>query len=195
MIKINKKKKTILKRQYIEILGLLSVIASLLFVGVEIRQNTTAIRGATQQDISYQISEIYKIAVENEKIALITSKAYQGITKKDLSEIDFSRFWLFAMMGLRRVENIYLQYNNGFVGSEAFDRIDMAFYRTPLVREIWEERKNSFDPEFVVFYENLEKLIFISFLKMNKRRIYQENIKQFKRGKKLQLLRSPREII
>ena len=59
------------------------------------------------------------------------------------------------MMGLRRVENIYLQYNNGFVGSEAFDRIDMAFYRTPLVREIWEERKNSFDPEFVVFYENL----------------------------------------
>ena len=34
------------------------------------------------------------------------------------------------MMGLRRVENIYLQYNNGFVGSEAFDRIDMAFYRT-----------------------------------------------------------------
>ena len=144
-----------MKRQYIEILGLLSVIASLLFVGVEIRQNTTAIRGATQQDISYQISEIYKIAVENEKIALITSKAYQGITKKDLSEIDFSRFWLFAMMGLRRVENIYLQYNNGFVGSEAFDRIDMVFYRTPLVREIWEERKNSFDPEFVVFYENL----------------------------------------
>ena len=34
------------------------------------------------------------------------------------------------MMGLRRVENIYLQFNNGFVGSEAFDRIDMAFYRT-----------------------------------------------------------------
>ena len=130
-----------MKRQYIEILGLLSVIASLLFVGVEIRQNTTAIRGATQQDISYQISEIYKIAVENEKIALITSKAYQGITKKDLSEIDFSRFWLFAMMGLRRVENIYLQYNNGFVGSEAFDRIDMAFYRTPLVGEIWSARK------------------------------------------------------
>ncbi len=144
-----------MKRQYIEILGLLSVIASLLFVGIEIRQNTTAIRGATQQDISYQISEIYKIAVENEKIALIASKAYQGITKKDLSEVDFSRFLFFTMMGLRRVENIYLQYNNGFVGSEAFDRIGMAFYRTPLVREIWEERKNSFDPEFVIFYEDM----------------------------------------
>ena len=144
-----------MKRQNIEAIGLVSVIPSLIFVGVEIRQNTTAIRGATQQEISYQISEIYKIAVENEKIALITSQAYKGIEKDDLSETDFSRFWLFTMMGLRRVENIYLQYNNGFVGYEAFDRIDMAFYRTSLVRQIWEERKNSFDPEFVVFYEEL----------------------------------------
>jgi len=144
-----------MKRQNVEVIGLVSVIASLIFVGVEIRQNTTAIRGATQQEISYQISEIYKIAVENEKIALITSQAYEGIEKDDLSETDFSRFWLFAMMGLRRVENIYLQYNNGFVGYEAFDRIDMAFYRTSLVRQIWEERKNSFDPDFVVFYEEI----------------------------------------
>jgi len=144
-----------MKRQNIEAIGLVSVIASLIFVGVEIRQNTTAIRGATQQEISYQISEIYKIAVENEKIALITSQAYKGIEKDDLSETDFSRFWLFTMMGLRRVENIYLQYNNGFVGYEAFDRIDMAFYRTSLVRQIWEERKNSFDPAFVVFYEEI----------------------------------------
>jgi len=144
-----------MKRQNVEVIGLVSVIASLIFVGVEIRQNTTAIRGATQQEISYQISEIYKIAVENEKIALITSQAYKGIEKDDLSETDFSRFWLFAMMGLRRVENIYLQYNNGFVGYEAFDRIDMAFYRTSLVRQIWEERKNSFDPDFVVFYEEI----------------------------------------
>ncbi|MAV16412.1 MAG: hypothetical protein CMG08_06370 [Candidatus Marinimicrobia bacterium] len=144
-----------MKRQNIEAIGLVSVIASLIFVGVEIRQNTTAIRGATQQEISYQISEIYKIAVENEKIALITSQAYKGIEKDDLSETDFSRFWLFTMMGLRRVENIYLQYNNGFVGYEAFDRIDMAFYRTSLVRQIWEERKNSFDPDFVVFYEEI----------------------------------------
>ena len=78
-----------MKRQYIEILGLLSVIASLLFVGVEIRQNTTAIRGATQQDISYQISEIYKIAVENEKIALITSRHIKVSLEKTLVKLIF----------------------------------------------------------------------------------------------------------
>ena len=56
-------------RKYFEIIGLLSVIGSLVFVGLEINQNTAAVRGATQQEISYQISEMYKIGVENDKIA------------------------------------------------------------------------------------------------------------------------------
>ena len=71
-------------RIVLEGVGIFSVIGSLLFVGVEIRQNTSAVRGATQQDISYQISEMYKIGVENEKIASIMSRSYQGLKKKDL---------------------------------------------------------------------------------------------------------------
>ena len=63
-------------RKFIEIIGLLSVIGSLIFVGLEINQNTAAIRGATQQEVSYQISEMYKMGVENEKIAFIMSQAY-----------------------------------------------------------------------------------------------------------------------
>ena len=54
-----------MKRQYIEIAGLVSIIASLIFVGAEIRQNTIAIRGATQQEISLQLSEMLTLVVEN----------------------------------------------------------------------------------------------------------------------------------
>ena len=142
-------------RIVLEGVGIFSVIGSLLFVGVEIRQNTSAVRGATQQDISYQISEMYKIGVENEKIASIMSRSYQGLKKKDLTDTEFLQFWLFSMLGYRRVENIYLQYKNGFLTEEAFDRIGMAFYRTPIQLEIWEERKNGFDPEFAQFFEQL----------------------------------------
>ena len=66
-------------RIILEGVGIFSVIGSLLFVGVEIRQNTAAVRGATQQDISYQISEMYKIGVENDKIASIMTRSYQGL--------------------------------------------------------------------------------------------------------------------
>lgn len=142
-------------RIVLEGVGIFSVIGSLLFVGVEIRQNTSAVRGATQQDISYQISEMYKIGVENEKIASIMSRSYQGLKKKDLTETEFLQFWLFSMLGYRRVENIYLQYKNGFLTEEAFDRIGMSFYRTPIQLEIWKERREDFDPEFASFFEQL----------------------------------------
>ena len=102
-------------RTIVEIGGMISVIGSLIFVGVEISQNTAAVRGATQQEVSYQISEMYKMGVENEKIAYIMSQAYKGIRKSDLNETDYTRFWLFSLMGLRRIENIHLQYKNGFL--------------------------------------------------------------------------------
>ena len=142
-------------RKFIEIIGLLSVIGSLIFVGLEINQNTAAIRGATQQEVSYQISEMYKMGVENEKIAFIMSQAYDGIRKSDLSSTDYTRFWLFSMMGFRRVENIYLQYKNGLLTKDAFSRIGMGIYRTKIVREIWDERKGDFEPDFVEFFEEL----------------------------------------
>ena len=144
-----------MKRQYIEIAGLVSIIASLVFVGAEIRQNTNAIRGATQQEISLQLSEMLTLVVENERIAYLMDEAYNGITKNEISKVDFSRFRAFANIGFRRIENIYLQHRNGFISDDAFQRIGWDYYRTPLLREIWEDRKKGFNSDFVIFYEKM----------------------------------------
>ena len=77
-------------RIILEAVGIFSVIGSLLFVGVEIRQNTAAVRGATQQDISYQISEMYKIGVENNKIASIMTRSFHHQSR--LSDLCFECF-------------------------------------------------------------------------------------------------------
>ena len=98
------------------------------------------------------------------------SRSYQGITKEELSDTDYLQFWLFSMMGYRRVENIYLQFKNGFLKQEALDRIGMSFYRTPLQRQIWEERKYDFDPEFAIFetprQRAMKRIIFIMVLSL-----------------------------
>lgn len=144
-----------MKRQYIEIAGLFSIIASLIFVGAEIRQNTIAVRGATQQEISLQLSEMLTLVVENERIAYLMDEAYNGVTKNEISKVDFSRFRAFANIGFRRIENIYLQHLNGFISDDAFQRIGWDYYRTPLLREIWEDRKKGFNSDFVIFYEKM----------------------------------------
>ena len=113
-------------------------------------------RGATQQEVSDQISEFYKIGIENERMAYITHQAMNGdISKDDLTVTDYQRFLFLSMLGFRRVENVYLQYKNGFLDKVAFERIGMSFYQSNLVREIWEARREAFDPEFAEFFEEL----------------------------------------
>ena len=94
-----------LNRKIFEIVGIVSVVGSLLFVGVEINQNTTAVRGATQQAVSSQVSEMYRLVAENDRMSLLLSQAFKGISKSDLSESDYISLWMFQMMGLRRIEN------------------------------------------------------------------------------------------
>ena len=143
------------KRNIIEIIGIVSVVGSLIFVGIEIKQNTSAVRGATQQAVSSQVSEIYRIIAENQRMASLLNQAFKGNSKSDLSESDYVSFWAFQMMGLRRIENIYLQYKNGLLTEDAFSMIGMGIYRTKLVREVWEERKGDFEKDFVIFFEEL----------------------------------------
>ena len=40
------------KKEIIEILGIVTIIGSLIFVGIEIRQNSLSIRGETYQSIA-----------------------------------------------------------------------------------------------------------------------------------------------
>jgi hypothetical protein len=138
-----------------EIGGAIGLIGSLIFVGIEIRQNTTAVRGATQQAVSSQVAEMYRIGAENERMAELVSKAFQDISKTDISEGDYVSLWMYQMMGFRRIENIYLQYKNGLLTKDAFSRIGMGIYRTKIVREIWDERRGDFEPDFAEFFEEL----------------------------------------
>ena len=142
-------------RKFFEVIGLFSVVGSLIFVGIEIKQNTTAVRGATQQAVSSQVAEMYRILAENERMANLVSIASKGVNKSDISESDYVSFWSFQMMGFRRIENIYLQYKNGLLTEDAFSRIGMDIYKTKLVRGIWDERKRDFEPDFVKFFEQL----------------------------------------
>ena len=84
-------------RKIFEIVGIVSVVGSLLFVGVEINQNTTAVRGATQQAVSSQVSEMYRLVAENERMSLLLSQAFKGISKNDLSESDYISLWMFQI--------------------------------------------------------------------------------------------------
>ena len=144
------------KRTIFEIFGLFSVIGSLIFVGVEISQNTQAVRGATHQAVSDQVSEYYLTIASDERLANLTALALRDeISRNELSRADQLSVDLVIITGIRRVENIYLQYKNGILQGDAFDRIGMGSYRGDYAKETWKDWKNEFDKDFIEFFEKL----------------------------------------
>ena len=62
------------KKDIIEIIGLLAIIGSLIFVGIEIRQNSLALRGETHQSISEQVTELYMNIASDERLSKLVSQ-------------------------------------------------------------------------------------------------------------------------
>ena len=142
------------KREVFEIFGVLGVIGSLVFVGVEVRQNTAEIRGSTHQSVSEQINELYLTIAEDERLSKLVSEMMENSNlRKNLNPTDQISLDFVILTGLRRVENIYLQYLDGILSNDAFDRIGMSFYRIQYAKETWEKYKGGFDSDFVTFFE------------------------------------------
>ena len=148
------------KKTIIEILGLVALIGSLIFVGIEIRQNSLAVRGATHQSISEQVTKLYMHVATNERLSKLVSQMLPSDTSDDnlrnqLNAADELSLDFTVLTGLRRIENIYLQESDGILSDKAFERIGLEFYQTPFSRETWEKYKTGFDKSFINFFEKL----------------------------------------
>ena len=146
-----------MNRTIVEIIGFLSLVGSLAFVGVEIRQNKSAVRGATNQAISDQVGELMLTIATDDNLARLVKRLYDGETQDQFDPVDDMRLYMTIMTGLRRVENIFLQIEDGILDDRAFDRIGLSFYRSNYGQEIWQANKQFFDREFVPFFEELLK--------------------------------------
>ena len=148
------------KKGIIEILGLVALIGSLIFVGIEIRQNSLAVRGATHQSISEQVTKLYMHVATNDRLSKLVSQMLASDTsnhnfRNQLNAADELSLDFTVLTGLRRIENIYLQESDGILSNKAFERIGLEFYQTPFSRETWEKYKTGFDKTFIDFFEKL----------------------------------------
>ena len=146
------------KKEIIEILGITAIIGSLIFVGIEIRQNSLSIRGATHQAISEQVTKLYmNVAIDERLSELVSQMLYNDndTLRNKLNASDQLSLDFIVLTGLRRIENIYLQQLDGILSNQAFERIGLEFYQTQYSIETWEQYKTGFDSGFIDFFEEL----------------------------------------
>ncbi|MEJ2548821.1 MAG: hypothetical protein P8125_13590 [Gemmatimonadota bacterium] len=140
------------------LLSSLAVIASLVFVGLQVRQNTEALRLQTRQGLADRAAQTLYAVAEEPELARAWTLMWQRDTlaARALSMADSAQArW--AMWGmLRMVENAYLQVDEGVLPESSLQLYgfhDNQNFMTPQFASFWHGIRNRFDPRFVAAFQ------------------------------------------
>lgn len=146
-----------------EIIGVAAVLASLIFVGIQIRQNNVQARDANQlaraqmhQQIADGFTQMMSLAIqaEDKLIEAIFDDGFGG----NLSRADAQKFSVIMLALWKHLENVFYQHKEGFV-ADAYWQSTCNYMSLLLMRkgvaQWWERRKAVFAPEFTSFVDQL----------------------------------------
>jgi len=142
-----------------EFLAAGGVMISLLFVGIEISQNTSATRGQTRTELA-ALNQDWLFLVSNDKEGVLFHTMFISDERDQLSPIEVSRATLLMIANLRRLENVYYQYEEGLVDSTALEsygfRTNTGLFDGAAFSEFWYDLDNReiFHPGFVALFES-----------------------------------------
>ncbi len=138
-----------------EIFGLILVIVTLVFLAVQTRQNTQAMRAGTSQAIHEQMSRFYNLLSENADLAEVFVKG-----QKDpdvLTPAETARFFSFWLTACLTFQNLVGQTREGIVGTDltyALSRNLVNMSKAPGFQAFWAQRKDVFEPHFQAYVDN-----------------------------------------
>jgi hypothetical protein len=140
------------------LLAAVGVIATLIYLSIQIRQNTKAVRSSSIQNLVQSFSTTAQAAVENEHIIPLLLKANPSVSA--LTEVERAQLHFWFIMTFRRFEGVYFQRDLGIVDAEVidgFERSHIAILASKSAQEWWANSKEIFNSGFVSYLEQLLK--------------------------------------
>ena len=137
-----------------EILSLIAsvgVIASIIFLGIEMQQNTDMMRSQTRNAIVENQLSFYESITDNPQLAIIMTELRKDANFYANGTPERLRYHFFVMSQLRMQENEWYQYQKGLFDQKEFDsRVNT--WRTniavPINAIIWTNIRGDFSEDF-----------------------------------------------
>lgn len=145
------------RKDILETVGFVAIIASLFFVGLETRnssrqtaQNTQAIEIAAYQELMNNISEWNALAIENRDAAAVTSAIFQT------SDIEYWRRESALFMLFRHGDIAYFMYERGVIDeARLLSTLRPIPLNNDVGREFWNRRKAIFVAAYRQYLDRL----------------------------------------
>ena len=131
-----------------EIVGAAGVIASLIYLAIQIRHSTRVARAATRQAIAESTQKLGDDLINNADMAEIFVKHLSG---GELSAVEKLRLQSRCYRDLQHWENIHYQFKEGLVSSDqwmGFRKNLVTLLAIDVYREFWEHEASHYSDAF-----------------------------------------------
>jgi hypothetical protein len=137
-----------------DFVGGVAVVATLVYVALQIRQNTSATRAATFLGLTNAWQDVLLASARPEVVDL---RVRAAADPDSVSESEYVQLALTARVFFRRFENDFFQYRSGTFdpgGWEGYrNSLTADVLASPSLRAFWEQQRSSFAPEFVAYVD------------------------------------------
>jgi len=137
-----------------EVAGAGAVVASLLYVGRQVRQNNRIARAEAYREVTMGWARLLHLWADDRAAAKALMESGDGTRLADLPEDVQNAFLLRISATYRVFETIYRQVAEEILDSEALDMLfGQSATTTPMFRDAWARLRGSYSPSFRAFVE------------------------------------------
>ena len=138
-----------------EFLGALGVIASLIYVGMQIRENSRVVQASTSQAVADSAQARLLAVAQSLSLASTLAKldTPSAVSSAEQVQVNYLRTASF-----KGFENQFFQYRQGLLRGDTWNGYEfflLANLRAPDVQQWWSRSKDGFDPAFRGHVEGL----------------------------------------
>ena len=139
-----------------EIVATIAIIISLIYVGLQIRQNTQAMRISAAQTHMTAYSNVLSNLAQSKDLSSIVYRAFQD--SSNLTGEEIVQYWAQLGIYFRNAEVTLIQWRSGAMDNRLMKGIELAMIDLTTVegvRLFWKARRHWYSEEFQNWYESL----------------------------------------
>ncbi len=132
-----------------EIIASIAVIASLLYVSAQIKQNTRSTRLETIRDIGSGFNSFYDLLASDRELTGIWHRG--SFNYQSLEETEKLRFTFAVVRALRLEQEQFLQWREGALDDDYWQALSAQYtdgMQMPGWQEVWSRRKHHYTKDF-----------------------------------------------
>ena len=141
-----------------EITSAIAVVVSLIYIGLEVSQNTAAVKANTHQSMVDYGREQSEVLLTNESLADLVAKGESN--PEALTARERSQFYEFTTWRLSTWESVFMNHERGLVDEEVWRAWD-GYYRLltfdkPGYAEFWRDNRIAYYAPFMDHIDSLK---------------------------------------